>query len=373
MAKKKSNYEGGKTLDEKMMGQEPGVIENVAENDPRVSAAYTWYNYMHDTNTGKKWVVEYMRKNSYTKDQIEKFQSAPDWKIGMTSCSIARMSNNGTVFPERTTKFLTDRIEQTIQYAEKNKSAEKTASSSNSIQRRIKEKQSAIIADVEDELDKFYNNKYQGTFSFYEYCQKQQLKPAHTKAVKEYYIRLLDELKELTGPKPDKDLVEGYRNLNKTQMKNYYAFVSSICSDAERFSANTKVVRSPRKKKPKSAIDLIKGLKFKKEDAALKITSVNPQTIIGAKALWVYNTKYKAIGVYYASTERGLSIKGSTITQFNAATSLSKTARKPEEVIDMALRVSPSASKKLLDSMKTKEKMMNGRINNETILLRVIK
>ena len=371
MAKKKSNYIGGKTLDEKMMGQEPGVIENVVDNDPRISDAFNYYNYMFDTSTGKKWVVEYMKKHSYTKEQISSLESAPHSRIGMTACSLARMSNRGTKLTNKNIQHLHNTIDKVIEVGSKIPVA--APSSTPNIQDRIKQKQNAVIADVEDELDKFYNNNYTGTFSFYQFSQTKQLKPAHAKAVREYYTRLLDELKELTQPKPDKDLVEGYSHLNKTQIKNYYAFVSSICSDAERFSVNTKVVRSPRKKKPKSATDLIKGLKFKKDDAALKLTSVNPETIIGAKALWVYNTKYKAIGVYNASTERGLSIKGSTITQFNAATSLSKTARKPEEIIDKTLRASPAASKKLLETMTTKEKIMNGRINNETILLRVIK
>lgn len=371
MAKKKSNYIGGKTLDEKMMGQEPGVIENVVDNDPRVSDAFNYYNYMFDTTTGKKWVIEYMKRNSYTKEQIDLFDSVPHSRIGMTACSLARMTNNGTKLTVKNIEFLQNTIDKVIKMG--SEVPVSTPSSTPNIQNRLREKQNAVIADVEDELDKFYNNNYAGTFSFYQFSQTKQLKPAHAKAVREYYSRLLDELKELTQPKPDKDLVEGYSHLNKSQIKSYYAFVSSICSDAERFSVNTKVVRSPRKKKPKSAIDLIKGLKYKKDDTTLKLTSVNPQTIVGAKALWVYNTKYKAIGVYYASTERGLSIKGSTITQFNAATSLSKTARKPEEIIEKALRVSPAASKKLLETMTTKEKMMNGRINNETILLRVIK
>lgn len=370
---KTNNRMAGKTLDEKLMGPEPGVIENVVENDPRVAAAYNWYSYFSDTASSKKWVIEYMRKHSYSKEQIKYFDAAPHWKIGMTSCSIARMTNNGTVLPQRTIDFLHEHIDTCIKAGMELGASDDTEKPVVNIQNRIKEKQSAIIADIEDELDKFYNNNYSGTFSFYEFCQKNQLKAAHAKVVKEYYSRLLQEVRELTQPKPHPDLVEGYRHLNKTQIKNYYAFVSSICSDADRFSSNKVKERLPRKKKPKSTVDLIKKLNFKKEDSALKITSVNPQTIIGAKALWVYNTKYKAIGVYNASTERGLSVKGSTITQFNAATSISKTARKPEETIEKALNSSPSASKKLLESLSTKEKMMNGRINNETILLRVIK
>lgn len=373
MAKKSHNAAGGKTLDEKLMGPEPGVIENVTENDPRVSDAYTWYNYFHNTSSGVKWVVQYMKANGYSKEQISKFESAPDWKVGMTACSIARMTNNGTVLTERTIKFLRDHIQESIDYAVKNTTAEKPAVNTSNIQRRLREKQSAIIADIEQELDNFYNNGYDGTFSFYSFCQKHELKAVHAKAVGDYYSRLLAEVTELVGPKPDKDLLEGYKNLTKTQMKKYYAFVSSICSDAERFANNKKAIKLPRKKKPKSTVDLVKNIKYKKEDSSLKLSSINPQTIIGAKALWIYNTKYKTIGVYNASSDRGLSIKGTTIIQFDSTTSTSKTVRKPEEVIDKVLKANPTATKKMFDALKTKDKIMNGRINTETILLKVIK
>jgi hypothetical protein len=106
MAKKKSNYIGGKTLDEKMMGQEPGVIENVVENDPRISDAFNYYNYMFDTITGKKWVIEYMKKHSYTKEQISSLESAPHSRIGMTACSLARLSNNGTKLTDKNIEHL---------------------------------------------------------------------------------------------------------------------------------------------------------------------------------------------------------------------------------------------------------------------------
>lgn len=370
---KTNNRMSGKSLDEKLMGPEPGVIENVVENDPRVAAAYNWYSYFGDTASSKKWVIEYMRKHSYSKEQIKHFDAAPHWKIGITSCSIARMTNNGTVLPKRSMDFLHDHIETCIKAGMELGASDDTEKPVVNIQNRIKEKQSAIIADVEDELDKFYNNNYSGTFSFYDFCQKNQLKSVHAKVVKEYYSRLLAEVKELTQPKPHPDLVEGYKHLSKAQIKNYYAFVNSICADADRFANNKKTVRLPRAKKPKSVIDLVKNIKFKKEDNSLKISSVNPQTIIGAKALWIYNTKYKVIGVYYASSDRGLSVKGTTITQFDASTSISKTARKPEEVIDKILKASNAATKKVFDSLTTKAKIMNGRINNETILLKVIK
>jgi hypothetical protein len=99
------------------------------------------------------------------------------------------------------------------------------------------------------------------------------------------------------------------------------------------------------------------------------LVSVNPEKIIGANELWVYNTRYKTLGVYHAvNSVRGLSVKGCTIQHFDEDTSIQKTARKPQEVLEV---LNKRSLKKQLKNMKTKEQTMTGRINAQTILLGV--
>jgi len=99
------------------------------------------------------------------------------------------------------------------------------------------------------------------------------------------------------------------------------------------------------------------------------LVSVNPEKIIGANELWVYNTRYKTLGVYHAvNTVRGLSVKGCTIQHFDEDTSVQKTARKPKDILSV---LNKRSLKKQLNNMKTKEQTMTGRINAQTILLGV--
>ena len=99
------------------------------------------------------------------------------------------------------------------------------------------------------------------------------------------------------------------------------------------------------------------------------MVSINPEKIIGASELWIYNTRYKTLGVYYAvNVNRGLSVKGCTIQNFDKDTSIQKTARKPQEVLEV---LNKRSLKKQLKEMKTKEQNMTGRINSQTILLGV--
>jgi hypothetical protein len=73
------------------------------------------------------------------------------------------------------------------------------------------------------------------------------------------------------------------------------------------------------------------------------------------------------LGVYYAENSvRGLSVKGSTIKDFDSSSSLQKTARKPEDVLKTLTK---RTLNKHIKQMKTKEQDVTGRINAQTILL----
>ena len=118
-----------------------------------------------------------------------------------------------------------------------------------------------------------------------------------------------------------------------------------------------------------SAARLVKNLKYQQEFSELKLVSINPEKIIGANTLWVYNTRYKTLGVYHAvNSVRGLSVKGCTIQHFDENDSVQKTARKPKEALNV---LNKRSLKKQLKDMKTKEQTLTGRINGQTILLGV--
>ena len=63
---------------------------------------------------------------------------------------------------------------------------------------------------------------------------------------------------------------------------------------------------------------------------------------------------------------RGFSVKGCTIQHFDKETSMQKTARKPMEALS---GLNKRSLKKSLKDMKTKDQILTGRINAQTILL----
>jgi len=66
-----------------------------------------------------------------------------------------------------------------------------------------------------------------------------------------------------------------------------------------------------------------------------------------------------------------LGIKGTTITGYDANKSIQKTLRKPSEQLKQFLASSKVDLRKFIDNIKTTDIKLNGRINAETILLKV--
>ena len=69
----------------------------------------------------------------------------------------------------------------------------------------------------------------------------------------------------------------------------------------------------------------------------------------------------------------GLSVRGSTITGFDEATSITKKVRNPRQLLPAVLNLGKVPLRQVMGNLKTTEQKANGRINADTILLRVLK
>jgi hypothetical protein len=69
----------------------------------------------------------------------------------------------------------------------------------------------------------------------------------------------------------------------------------------------------------------------------------------------------------------GLSVRGTTIIGYDQDSSVTKKLRKPEQIIPQVLNEGKFGLRKIMSVIKTTETKANGRINEETILLRIVK
>jgi len=197
-----------------------------------------------------------------------------------------------------------------------------------------------------------------------------EAKAAHARVIKDFYAKDLNELVEAATTK-DEQLKEAYSHLSKVQLRKITAFYQEIVSACEMLAQEAKVNRKPKAKKAVPAEKIVAKLKYKKADEPLKLVSINPADILGAKELWTYNTKTRKLGKYVAEEFRDLGIKGTTITGFSEAKSVQKTLRKPAEHIKAFKDAGKVVLRKFLEEINAVDTRMNGRINEDIILLKI--
>ena len=207
---------------------------------------------------------------------------------------------------------------------------------------------------------------YKLKYDFYAQLLNIGCKSVHARKLRDHYLDDYNAMVALYN-KEDEYLNEAWGHLKPKEISKMTDFYGVVVDDLERIIKNATAQRKPRKKKPVATSKLIKSLKYQQEYPDLKLVSINPEKIIGASELWVYNTKKNRLGVYYAENSvRGLSVKGCTIQHFDESVSIQKTARKPKDALSALTKRS---LKKQLKEMKTKEQSCTGRINNQTILI----
>ena len=248
------------------------------------------------------------------------------------------------------------------------KEAEKKIRPKLSIQDRIQNQVEDFISVVEGQADDFVDSGYKMKYDVYGDLINRGCKSVHARKMRPFYIDCYNELVDVYN-KDDEYVLEAWSHLKPKYHKKMMDFYGIIVDDLDRIIKNATAQRKPRKRKTYSAGRLVKNLKYQQEFSELKLVSVNPEKIIGATELWVFNTKYNRLGVYRAVNEvRGFSVKGCTIEHFDENESVQKTARKPQEALNV---LNKRTLKAMFKNMKTKEQPLTGRINAQTILLGV--
>ena len=248
------------------------------------------------------------------------------------------------------------------------KGAEKKIKPKNSIQDRIQNQVENYVSALEAQVDDFINSDYKLKYDVYNDLISRGCKSVHARKMRPLYRDCYNDLVDVYNKEDDFNQ-EAYGHLKPKHQKKLMDFYGLIVDDIDRVIKNATAQRKPRKRKTYSAGRLVSKLKYQDEFKKLKLVSVNPEKIIGATELWVFNTRYNRLGVYRAvNSVRGFSVKGCTIQHFDESESVQKTARKPKEALNV---LNKRSLKAMFKNMKTKEQSLTGRINAQTILLGV--
>jgi hypothetical protein len=264
-----------------------------------------------------------------------------------------------------------------------------------SIQDRLRHASLEMTLPIEEFLDSWYaeyDKKILEEFDPSKLFRRLGVKQAHARIIRNYYLPGLQEMEDLNSPptkaqldkmdEKERDLAEqlqeGYEHLDNKQKKLVLQCFRKIVDACDILEAEGKANRKTRKIRLKSPEDIVKKLKFKQSDTTHGLASVEPTNIPYARILVVFNTKNVKLGVYYAKNidplnakrpGTGLSVKGTTIIEYDETKSIQMTLRKPSEFLPEIKKATRHKFEKQFETLKTTQTKLNGRINNETILL----
>jgi hypothetical protein len=209
-----------------------------------------------------------------------------------------------------------------------------------------------------------------GNFKAYEYFVKNNVPQSQLGKFEELILYRQREI-QAAQQGTDPQLVEAYKHYKAATYKAHLAFFKQCLDDIAQYRSVKQATKKARVKKPTSKDKIVSKVQYLKEDKILKMVSINPVDIIGAKVLWVYNVKTRKLGKYQADDMAELGIKGTSIINFNVMTSIGKIIRKPTEKLKEFMRANKTQLKKFLNDIKATETKLAGRINSDTILLKV--
>lgn len=334
----------------------------------------------------KPRVIEWMKNQGFDKIDIDAFKKTKDNRCsgtmgGIAACLLRGMPevheefNNG----KDTATWLRDNIYNVIKEGrndidEEEAKESKLAGPIISIQERVREATLGMTDEIENAYEAWQKDPESfdpKAFKILNLLKGHQAKAAHARIIRDFYARDLAELNELASGDADEQLKEGYSHRSRKHIRKLIEFLTEIEAACTMLMQEAKVNKKPRAKKVVPADKLVAKLKYKKTDEPLKLVSINPADIVGTQELWVYNTKSRKLGKYIAKEFSELTVKGTSILNFDEHKSICKTLRKPEEKLKEFKAAGKVQLRKFLDDINATDTKMNGRINEEIILLKV--
>ena len=355
-----------KLTDEKIYwGTEPTKENFLPEESPEffnsLGGFFNTYNFICSNEQKKKWFLQYVTKFHKNID-VENFEGTAEVTFA-TAGACARLFMLGLDYSSYLNKKLVNFV-KTLQNRKK-LYAKKTSANAQTV--KIDGRLSFLLESLEVEIDLFITEGYKLTdFDMTNWLALNNPSPVQHSFIKAKFQKLLEEL-QLVGIDPE--VTEAYSHMKRLHVKRFIGLLEGMVTTKK--IRKTRVVKKNKTKKLKSPEKLVAKVKFAEKDEELGISSLAPSKIVGSSSVLVWNKKYRTLGIYKALEGKELTVKGSTILNFDEKTSFAKKIRKPKEVVPEVVTMGKVSLKNLLGSIKAKPVVLKGRIGSEIVILRI--
>lgn len=324
--------------------------------------ALNWYHQNKENKDAQKYIQDYAKKNKIT-GRINTSQSY------LTLGWLCRISMNGNDIGDKAKEYINKNIQKTLE-KEVVEIVETAPGVAFNIQERMREKVGEIAGEIEGAIDDYIESGFKENKSPFAIMQD-KAKGMHANRIVDIFKKRRAEFDEVLHTK-DSELRDAY-SFNKTELKKMVAYLDQIIMDALKIAGEAKATRKPRKRKQKTPGQLTAKVKYCVQSDEYKLKSIDPKEVLGAAQLWVFNTKTRKLGVYHALDKSGLSIKGTSITDFSEMKSVQKTLRKPEKLLPEVVKGGKVFMRNVMESIRAAEGKLTGRLNEDIVLVRTMK
>ena len=326
-------------------------------------SSLNYYNEEVDSDEKKRaYAYEYWEKQGL---DTSKLNSLPDSWFH-TYGAIAHMVNNGVPLHDSDIFKLNDHYN--VLLGKVHPVAKKPAPIPVPVVDHTNAIASQHIAVVESAFDAFID--IETPFDLKAYIQSNELKAPVVKKIGEWFIPTLAEL-QAAYDHAVADITDAYKYMGKRKLKRVVDFVANIISTCDTMATVVKTMRKPRAKKVQPVGKVVEKLQFMRSFPELQLTSIDPTKIVGSSQLWVYNTKIRRLFKYEALDDYGLSVKGTTLQNWNPEKSGSKIIRKPEVQLHDANKTLKRAMNAMFNDIKATTGKVTGRISDECVIIGV--
>ena len=362
----------------KYIGTEPRWDDVEVTEDTRqhyLGLGFNWYNHSFNHKDAVTFMVEFLTVNE-RKAEAKQVKRSKDYSIPNALGWMARMTMMGWELDA----VETDQIEGAIKKAiasvvlkavvVEDEDAPKKAKFN--IQEVMREKSAVAGGELEGMFDDYIANGALAKHNFkpIDVLKAANILPAHAGAEVEHWKAVSAEIKAAHAGK-DAELKEAYSTFNKLQLRNMIKFADLIVADYNGYVAFKKANKKVRKKKVKTPEQIAFKMKFLAEDKDLKLKSLKPAKIVGAKEVFAYDVKKRKLMYFVADEYAGeLTVKNSTIAGFDVTKSAQKTVRKPAEQLKAFMSASRPNTRKLYKNTKSVEVRVSGRFNENVVILK---
>jgi len=377
-----------KDSDTKYTGDEP-FFAIQPDSEFRTSAmarAFSWYTRFYVRKDAKDLLIQYLELNDRKAD-AKILAKAPESEILTTYGWLARMTLRGLQLTEHEELSLQNEIVRLINCVHKPETVfksnltpqevevEKEPVNRPNVQEIMREKAREATGEIIGLFDDFVQAGLKGNLPGkpIDILAKYNILPQHIPIILDVWKKELNEWYEVQEGK-DPQLVEGYSQFGKVQVKNMIKAIEQVISDLNSYISIKKASKTPRKRKPVPVEKIVAKLKYLKEfkdtAAKLDLVSVHPTKLHGASEAWVYDTAKRKLHHYIADQySQSFTIKGNTILGFDTGKSEIKTLRKPGEQLKEIMGSKPAA-RKFFEGIKATATVPNGRFNENMIILK---